>query len=92
MSAPEIPHIGQEPTSGTPRDVLGHAGRLFHFTMLATGEIVESQNVWYQGRIPVEYRSLLPDNATVAPNDREPGRDPSEHQQSQRLGFPACTP
>jgi hypothetical protein len=47
--------------------MLGHAGAEFRFRMLVTQELIVSHNVWYQGRIPHDFRGLLPDNAeTVA--------------------------
>lgn len=55
--------IGPESTSYTNRGLLGHGGHRFRFRMLDTGDIITSHNVWNQGRIPVEYRELLPDNA-----------------------------
>lgn len=56
--------IGKEPAPGTrSRDCLGHAGAKFCFRLLATGEEIVSHNVWYQGRIPCDFRELLPDNA-----------------------------
>jgi len=55
--------IGPEPSSRADRGMLGFAGAKFTFRMLATGEILVSHNVWHQGRIPAEYRAVLPDNA-----------------------------
>jgi hypothetical protein len=46
---------------------LGFGGRLFRFRMIADGRLIESNNVWYQGRIPSEYHDLLSDNATQEP-------------------------
>lgn len=47
----------------------GFGGALFRFRLLATGEVIESNNVWYQGRIPDEYRDVMPDNAIREPTD-----------------------
>lgn len=55
--------LGPEPHRNERRDMLGHGGARFRFRLLATGEIIESHNVWFQGQIPDEYRELLPDNA-----------------------------
>jgi hypothetical protein len=57
--------IGPEPPSlrHIDQSLLGHGGARFRFRLLDSGEIIESHNVWHQGRIPVEYRRLLPDNA-----------------------------
>jgi hypothetical protein len=64
--------IGPEP----PRDRNGHlirdgglgfGGSEFRFRMLADGQEIVSHNVWYQGRIPSDYRDRLPDNAEVIP-------------------------
>jgi len=41
---------------------LGHGGGLFAFKML-DGTILQSNNVWCQGKIPERYKGLLPDNA-----------------------------
>lgn len=58
--------IGPEPSDAewrNSRSMLGFGGAKFRFRLLATGEIIESRNVWSQGEIPVEYRGLLIDNA-----------------------------
>lgn len=60
--------IGPE---NTRYPVRGFAGRRFRFQLLDSEEIVESTNVWYQGRIPREFAKALPDNAIeyrVAPS------------------------
>jgi hypothetical protein len=44
----------------------GFDGRTFRFRMLDTGEVIEHDNVWYQGTIPERYREQLPDNAESA--------------------------
>lgn len=43
----------------------GFGGRQCKFRLLETGEVIESTNVWYQGRIPSDYKLLLPDNAEL---------------------------
>jgi hypothetical protein len=50
---------------------LGHGGRQFAFRYIATGDLIQSRNVWSQGRIPLEFRELLPDNATREQSDQE---------------------
>jgi hypothetical protein len=69
--------IGKEPASGhyRTRDMLGHAGAEFRFRLLDTQELIVSHNVWYQGRIPYDFRGLLPDNAetTGATTPARPG-------------------
>ena len=47
-----------------PKDVFrGFGGRTFNIQIIATGEIISTGNLWYQGEIPEEYRSILCDNA-----------------------------
>lgn len=46
----------------TEQSFLGFGGRRFKAT-LADGTVIESNNVWFQGQIPLRYRGLLPDNA-----------------------------
>lgn len=41
---------------------LGHGGRQFSVRM-ADGTVIESNDVWFQGVIPLAYRKWLPDNA-----------------------------
>lgn len=58
--------IGKEPSAAElryDRSLFGFGGHRFRFRLLATGEIIESHNVWCQGDIPTEYRGLLADNA-----------------------------
>jgi hypothetical protein len=73
----EHEHYTLGPEPGTIRDhwmgALGHGGRQFAFRYITTGERVQSRNVWAQGRIPLEFRELLPDNATREQSDEEKG-------------------
>lgn len=48
--------------------MLGHGGRLFVFQM-EDGTQLRSNDVWYQGVIPLAYRRRLPDNAESAERD-----------------------
>lgn len=41
---------------------LGYAGRRFYIRF-NDGHEITTNNLWYQGKIPDEYRSQLPDNA-----------------------------
>lgn len=43
----------------------GYGGHQFRFRMKDTGQIVLSRNVWSQGEIPLEYLSILIDNAEM---------------------------
>ena len=47
---------------GEKPSYLGHAGRRFWIRYF-DGKTVTTNNLWYQGEIPEEYRSALPDNA-----------------------------
>lgn len=58
--------VGAEPAKGASRDGLGFGGHRWHFR-LRSGEEIVSHNLWRQGRIPAEYRDLLPDNAEMIP-------------------------
>lgn len=60
--------IGKEPSDTEyrrDRDMLGFGGHRWRFRLLASGEVIESRNVWSQGSIPTEYRDLLVDNAEL---------------------------
>ena len=41
----------------------GFGGRRFKIKMLDTGDVIETNNLWYQGEVPEEYRDLLPNTA-----------------------------
>lgn len=41
----------------------GFGGRKFKIRRIDTGEIIETQNLWYQGVIPPYFRDRMPDNA-----------------------------
>lgn len=41
----------------------GFGGRRFKIKMLDTGDVIETNNLWYQGAVPEEYRDLLPNTA-----------------------------
>lgn len=60
--------IGEERDRGGVR---GYGGRQFAFRWIKTGERFQSTNVSSQGRIPIEFRSLLPDNATLEVSDEQ---------------------
>jgi len=40
----------------------GFSGKKFTIKM-NSGKIISTNNLWHQGKIPQEYRELLPDNA-----------------------------
>jgi hypothetical protein len=64
--------IGPAPRPGYDhRGALGHGGRWFAFRYIRSGLRIQSNNVWSQGRIPREFRELLPDNATAEVSDEE---------------------
>src|SRR3954467_4010293 len=44
------------------RDLLGFGGRDWEIRFL-DGEVIETNNLWHQGEIPLALRSVLPDNA-----------------------------
>lgn len=41
----------------------GFGGCRFKIKMFDTGEVIETDNLWYQGKIPEEYRNQFPDTA-----------------------------
>lgn len=41
----------------------GFGGRRFKIKMLDTGDVIETNNLWCQGKVPEEYRHLLPNTA-----------------------------
>lgn len=45
------------------RDLAGYGGALFRIRWLATGEVTETRNLWYQGVIPPKWRERMPDTA-----------------------------
>lgn len=51
--------IANESTLG----ILGFGGRKFKIKMLDDGRIIETNNLWCQGDVPEEYRSILPNTA-----------------------------
>ena len=51
--------IATTPTNGS----YGFGGRRFKIKMLDTGDVIETNNLWYQGEVPEEYRDLLPNTA-----------------------------
>lgn len=64
--------IGREPSDADLRGGgggWGFGGQQMAFRMLATGERVQTRNCWYQGRIPVEFVPLLPNNAEACDSD-----------------------
>lgn len=46
----------------SPYSFLGHGGRCFHIKF-ADGHTLTTNNLWYQGEIPPEFRNELPDTA-----------------------------
>lgn len=57
--------VGHMGVRGGPRDGLGFGGAVFRWRWLddPEGTVHESNNVWFQGNIPPEFRDRLPDNA-----------------------------
>lgn len=55
-------HYVVNPRSDGPSSMLGHGGREISF-ILEDGTVVSSNDVWYQGVVPLTLRRLLPDNA-----------------------------
>lgn len=54
---------------GAPSYMKGFDGRPFAIRFTGgphAGKVIHTDNLWYQGEIPEEYRSLLPDNAEFA--------------------------
>ena len=47
----------------------GNGGREFHI-LFNDGRDVRTMNLWEQGKIPEEFRSLLPDNAQFIPVEK----------------------
>lgn len=41
----------------------GFSGSRFKIKMFDTGEVIETNNLWCQGKVPEEYRYLLPNTA-----------------------------
>ena len=51
--------IANTPTNG----FCGFGGCRFKIKMFGTGEVIETNNLWCQGKIPEEYRDQFPDPA-----------------------------
>lgn len=47
----------------------GFGGRKFVIKYLASGEVVETHDLWYQGQIPPMFREQLPDTAEFVPQE-----------------------
>lgn len=45
------------------RGIAGYGGRLFRIRMLATGDVIETRNLWHQGTITPPWRDRLPATA-----------------------------
>lgn len=58
-------HVVKAPKPGRDRSLLGFGGAEFTFRM-EDGTTLTSNDVWFQGVIPLAYRKLLPDNAEEA--------------------------
>lgn len=55
--------LGTPVLSTKPSSMLGYGGR--HFTIrISNGEVIETNNLWYNGTVPPEFKDQLPDNAT----------------------------
>lgn len=68
--------IGREPSdsdyaANNQYGVFGFGGHQMAWRLLATGETVMGRNCWGQGRIPAEFRDLLPDNAVRVESPQE---------------------
>jgi hypothetical protein len=55
-------HWTFNPWSDKPMMFAGHGGRAFYI-MLNDGNVLRSNNAWFQGEIPEHFRSQLPDTA-----------------------------
>jgi hypothetical protein len=49
--------------AGTPPECAGYGGQRFVLRLTATGEQVETRNLWFYGAIPSEFAGRIPDNA-----------------------------
>lgn len=59
--------VQPRPPDTYPRAYWGFAGRHWRFRMLSTGQVVDTENLFFQGDIPTDYRDRLPDNAEQLP-------------------------
>lgn len=55
--------IGKEDNKAGFRGFAGHKFVIEFISGPHQGKIIETTNLWHQGKIPEEYRELLPDNA-----------------------------
>jgi hypothetical protein len=55
------------PTRDYPRGWKGFGGRHWKFRLLSSGQIVDTENLWFHGVIPTDYRDRLVDNAEQLP-------------------------
>jgi hypothetical protein len=63
--------ISPDPTDHRPGQGDGHGGREFHIRLFGQDKVIVTHNMWAQGKIPEEYRAILPDNAEdVTPSIR----------------------
>ena len=54
--------VGKTPKPGTPRSFLGFGGAFWKIKY-HDGRVIETNNLWHQGKIPERFRERLPDNA-----------------------------
>lgn len=56
-------HLDRKNLHGGFAGFKGFGGRRFKIKFLATGEVVETTNLWHNGEVPAEYRDRMPDSA-----------------------------
>jgi hypothetical protein len=56
-------HYRIKPDHSRPGPGSGFDGQLFRIRMLASGDVIETRNLWHQGTIPPSWRDRLPANA-----------------------------
>jgi len=59
------------------RGIAGYGGSLHRIRMLATGEVIETRNLWHQGTVPPKWREQMPDDAEFVTAE-EAARNPYE--------------
>jgi len=56
-------HDGGKVDKKTTRGFLGYGGADWKIKMIKTGRIIETNNLWHQGKIPEHFKNRMPDNA-----------------------------
>jgi hypothetical protein len=60
-------HYRVKPDLNGRPGMAGFDGDLFSIRMLATGEVIQTRNLWHQGEIPPQWWERLPDDAEFVP-------------------------